>query len=208
MTLNTDVYVLGEIGRVDLFEFVLSQLLEFDNYQDSGIPRSRSQVVVEAEADTDYRTKQPKDTWTMETRIGQGLPAWFRMHYRPGQPYRTAEATCAENECWLEDGETCDGKYHDPACFIEFDMDTAYGYHGPSGLHCSGLHAIVIAHVYHWLKSQGVDMMWRNEYTGDLNQGLDGIEEFLGSGTNAMDWFNNIALPTIKQEITNQREAE
>jgi hypothetical protein len=81
-------------------------------------------------------------------------------------------------------------------------MDTAYGYQGDHGETCTVLHAKVIVDLGHWLNEKGITWAWYNEYAGTYHEGFEGLEEFLGNGDSAQDWFRNLVLPAIHTEIT------
>jgi hypothetical protein len=211
MTLSTKIYVQGEIGALDVFNFLVHQLLEFDSNR-----RDFAAVRTTAEADTNWRTKQPTGLWTMKTVIGQGLPAWTMVLYRPGGEYTSdAEARAHDAEiCNMPDADhydrdepVCDGAQHDPACHLMVDMDTAYGFHGPNGMSCSALHGVMIVRLGEMLRERGVSWQWRNEYTGELHSGFDGLGGLLNAGDEANAWFNGVALPAILADIA-KREAE
>lgn len=216
MTLDTRAYIHGEIGALDVFNFIVHQLLEFDRDDDTNAPRPFDRVVTRAEADTDFRTKQPAGTWTMETRCGQGLPAWLMVHYRPGGKYRTAEdaaqhdasiCNLPESEYFDDETPVCDGTGHRPACHVEISMDTSYGWRGPNGMRASVLHGVVLARLTEWLSEQGVAWSWMNEYTGEIHPGGEGLEGLLGSGEQADAWFDQVAFPAIRAEIERRTAA-
>ena len=183
MTLSTDIYVQRAIPARDVFEFVLAQLLEFDEDH-----RLRSLVV------EDFTPS------CFGTRLGQGLPAILSVDFKPGDVLRTAEQAAEHEDC-DEDEPVCDGSGHDPACVLEVNLDTAYGYKGPNGMRCSDLHAVVIVRLGRWLAERSVPFAWRNEYTGEIHQGEEGIEELLSSGVEADRWFDGTLMPTIRREL-------
>lgn len=211
MTLDTRIFIEDEIGALDLFNYLVHQLLEFDVDPDrAGGPRPFENVVTLAEPDTDWRTKQVLDTWTMETKIGQGLPAWLMVHYRPGGDYRTPEQAAEHDEdicnlptsSWTdEDSVMCDGSDHSPACHLEVSMDTAYSFEGPNGMTCSHLHGTILARLTEWLGGQNVAWKWQNEYTGEVHPGGEGLGELLSNGDEANAWFNSTAMPAIRAHI-------
>lgn len=210
MTLSTKIYIQGEIGALDVFNFLVHQLLEFDNSH-----RDFTAVRTTAEADTDWKTKQPTGLWTVETVIGQGLPAWTMVHHRPGGAYRTEVDAQAHDDgiCNMPgssyhdaDEPVCDGSHHTPACHLMVDMDTAYGYTGPNGIGCSGLHGTMIVRLGTMLQERGVPFSWRNEYTGELHQGFDGLDGLLSAGDEANAWFNGVALPAIMLDIARRED--
>lgn len=205
MTLNTEIYVHGEIGALDVFNYLIHQLLEFDKDR-----RDFSDVHTEAEEDRYGRTEASAATWTMQTVIGQGLPAWTMVHYRPGGAYRTdAEALAHDTEiCNVTESEfyddtepVCDGSRHDPACHLKVEMDTAYGFTGPNGMRCDHLHGVMIARLGALLDERGVPWSWRNEYTGEVHQGTEGLDGLLRAGEAGNAWFDSVAMPAIQAHI-------
>ena len=193
MTLSTDIYVQGDVPARDVFEFVLAQLLEFDEAM-----RPRDEVIEHT---------GPK---SFGSRLGQGLPAILSVYHEPNGECRTVEQAAEHDEeicnlptsSWVDqDSVMCDGSSHEPACHIEVNLDTAYGFRGPNGMRCSDLHAVMIVRLGRWLAERSVPYAWRNEYTGEIHQGDDGIEELLSAGVDADRWFDNTAMPAIRRAI-------
>lgn len=216
MTDDTAIYIEDEIGPLDVFNYLIHQLVEFQE-PDSNGPRTFDAVRTKAEVDTDWHTKKPLDTWTMETVIGQGMPAWLMVHYRPGGAYRTTEQAAEHDEdicnlptsSWTdEDSEMCDGTDHAPACHLQVSMDTAYGFHGPNGMRCDHLHGVILARLTEWLGAQGVAWKWKNEYTGDIHPGGEGLDGLLKGGDEANAWFDNVASPVIAAHIASAEFGE
>ena len=120
----------------------------------------------------------------------QGLCAWLDVHHGDGGPYLKDPEPCDE---YCEPG--CDFP-HDPACWLVASFDTAYSYHGADG-GCGDLHARIVAELGRWLDSKGITWSWRNEFTGDIHQGYDGLTDLGAGGLEALEWFATEVLPAI-----------
>lgn len=207
MTLNTEIYIHGEIGALDIFNFLVHQLLEFDtDHRDFAAIRTKA---------AQNQDGAPSPTWTMQTVIGQGLPAWTMVHYRPGGAYRTETEAAAhdtdicnvpESEFFDADDPVCDGSHHDPACHLQIDMDTGYGFRGPNGMRCDHLHGVIIARLGVLLDERAAPWSWRNEYTGEVHQGATGLDGLLRAGEAGNAWFDNVAFPAIAARTARNNE--
>lgn len=132
----------------------------------------------------------------IENELGQGLPAWLMIGYRPGAPLRSAEQVAACDEDCDPD---CDGSYHDRACWLDVDFDTAYGY-DHDGMGCGDLHAALVARLGRWLDARGVRWEWRNEFSGEVHGGVDRYErlaDLASGGFEATAWYQTAVLPAI-----------
>ena len=137
---------------------------------------------------------------TISNDPGQGLPGWLFVYYRKDAPLRTRdEAVAHDSDC--EPG--CDGEYHDVACYLEVSLDTAYGYSDDLG-GCGDLHARFVAALGKWLEAKGSPWSWRNEFTGEVHVGADGLDELGTSGADARQWMNSSVLPAITTELGNR----
>lgn len=208
MTLNTDVYVLDRINPDEVFSQCLHILAKYDSEG-----RSPSEMATEREQDSTWRdgahTVDPENPWTLETTCGQGLPAWTRLHYRPGVALRTAEESAAHDEdctlpgrAWWTEGESeaCDGKWHKPASWLSVDFDTAYSYRD-HGLSCGDLHALIVAELGEWLDARGVRWLWQNEYTGEVHDSAEKLIELTTGAIESSAWFYTAVLPAILRGI-------
>lgn len=153
MTLDTRIYVHGRVDYRQVFDAV-NQLL-------GATEMTRFDV-------------RPDSVGNLP---GQGLPAWLIVYCDPSgmSPHRPAGqhgVYCAGEE----DGcmEPCA-----VPCWLEVSVDTAYGYWGPEG-GCGGLHAWIITELGEWLDSRGLKWSWRNEFTGDVYQGTEGLATLTG----------------------------
>lgn len=127
----------------------------------------------------------------------QGLCAWLLVTYNPAGPLTTPEQAAQHDDYCEPD---CDGDHYDRACWLKVNLDTVYSYHGPDG-GCGDLHARVVAELGQWLDGKGIRWEWRNEFTGEVHQGYDGLAELGSGGAEASDWFRNIAAPAIAARI-------
>ena len=200
MTLSTDVYILDEVDPEQVFRFCQEMLTKYDD------PRYLSPAAqkVRNEQDGDWEPLVRYDgvtlvwapragaAWSRDNEPAQNLPAWLMTAYRPDGPLR-AEARGHDEGC----EDDCDGNYHDRACWMSVDFDTAYGYRDKRGWGCGDLHAALVAELGAWLTSRGVRWEWRNEFTGEVHVGPEGLVELGPGGAEAQDWYVNTALPAI-----------
>jgi hypothetical protein len=190
MTLDTRIYVHGPVDHREAF-VVFNRLLG-----------AHEGIRFSDEQDKSYRDGEwavfPDSPWTIANDPDQGLPGWLMIHYRPEAPLRTAAAVAACDEDCEPD---CDGTYHSRACHLEVSIDTAYSYHGPDG-GCGDLHARLVAEFGHWLDGKGVRWQWKNEFTGEVHWGYEGLTELGAGGLAALEWFATAALPAIAAHIS------
>lgn len=134
---------------------------------------------------------------------GVGLDAWLWLHYGPDGPmvhHPCEECGDPEHDEWVAGDPTENGQ-----AAIDVDLDTAYGYRGPTGESCSALHARLVAQLGAWLDERGVTWWWKNEYTGEWHAndaaGRAALAEFGGEHTKpggADEWFRSMVLPAIE----------
>lgn len=197
MTLSTNVYVLDEVDPHEVFRFCQGMLAQYDDAK-----RTPDEQVWTDEADSVYLDGEwVKDPGRrrVANKAGQNLPGILGVDYRVGGPLREAQTECDE-DC---DSDECSGRYHDRACWLDVDFDTAYSAVS-SGLGCGQLHAALVTELGQWLDAKGVRWEWRNEYTGDVHGGEDRYErlvDLLSGSAAATAWFHNTVLPTIAAEI-------
>lgn len=132
--------------------------------------------------------------WSIFNEIGQGLPAILDVTYRPDAPLK---ATAAECDRWCSD--PCDRESpHRPAHWCEISLDTAYSYSTAIGS-CTDLHVVLIRAFAQWLDARGASFSWQNEYTGEIHDGLSGLEDFASDGRKADAWFRDTVVPAIER---------
>lgn len=185
MTLSTEVYILDEVDPAEVFRFCQALLTKYDDR-----PGAHEQKWKD---DGGWRDD---DSRCIRNEIGQGLPAILDVTYRIGGPL-TTEAMAAAHTEDCEDAEESCHYYHPRACWLDVDFDTAYGYRDKRGWGCSDLHAAVVSELGAWLTSQGIRWEWRNEFTGAVHTGPDGLDELGSAGAEAQDWFATAVLPAI-----------
>lgn len=203
MTLTTEVYILDKIDPAEVFRYAQSLLTPFDD--EKRTPEQQKSIIRQDKTYQDGTWAVREDSpWSMDNAPGQGLPAWLMMAYRPDAPLRTQEQAdvCDEDIC--DNDPNCDRTIgHDPACWIQLSFDTTYGYSGPNGVDCGGLHAILVGLLGKWLTEKGVLWAWQNEFTGEIHDDPVKLLELRGSGADAREWFNITVLPLI-QEMSKQ----
>lgn len=203
MTLNTRVYVLDKVDVHELFREAQRLL----GLADDG-KRGPDRQQWSNEQDRTWRggvgATEPGNPWMISNEVGQGLPGWLMVHYRTDGHYRTAEQAAVHSYCNHPDAEyyepskpTCRETEHDPVCWAELSIDTAYGYRGPNGYGCGDLHAAYVAGLGEWLDGRGLRWKWLNEFTGEVHEGYDRLIELASGGFEASAWFRTTALPAI-----------
>lgn len=182
MTLNTSIYLHGQVNIPEFFEFCQRALLAFD-----AEARSLEAVVWSADG-TRCRSNQ----------LGQNLPAILDLTYRTDGPLLTVEKSAEHDDYCNEDGD-CDSSGHWPPHWAEVTLDTACGYRDPHrGWSCGDLHAALIRLFGGYLDEHGVQLSWENEYTGEVHDGYNNLDELGPQGAGASEWFRDVALPAIK----------
>jgi hypothetical protein len=166
MTLNTRIWLHGPIHGRAAFNRALSAIM-------CAVDR------VDEIASAQIRESSPNPLGgysSIHTVIGQGLPGIVDCDYREdGSPLATEDVYSDDEDDVYEDGT----RWIDQRkCQAELSWDTAYGYQ-ENGLSCSMLHAKALILLYESLPDD-VTLTWQNEYTGDIFDGLDGLDSLLG----------------------------
>lgn len=180
MTLSTDIYILDPVDPKEVFDFCNKYLLKvtdplIDHKPDTTWSRDTGWV-------------DDPEVMDLSNRIGQGFDAWLLTKYRKNGPLYSEDQ--------YDDDEDREEPYLlSPACFMKLDFDTAYGYRSEFG-GCAQLHSRYIVALHDWLETKGVRIKWRNEFTGEIFDGLDGLDGFGNDGDAARDWFKSI-LPGV-----------
>jgi len=176
MTLSTNVYILDKVDPQEVFDYCNNHLLHAKNPKTSIL---------------DPKWEKDEDVTGLENEPGQGIPAWLITKFRKsGEMLYPKDLT--QNEYFGEDEESAWGsRLYVPACYMDLDFDTSYSYRSALG-DCNALHAFFILSLYNWLKGKGVRIKWKNEYTGEIFDGLDGLSEFFHAGSEAQEWFRTV----------------
>ena len=161
MTLSTYVYILDEVDPKEVFDWVNTNLLK--------VKDPITETFRDAE-EYSWVADKSSTEMTRWNRVGQGFDAWFITHYREGAPLYV------EDQYETEDFE--EPYLTSPACYMSLDFDTAYGYRGVDGEGCDDLHASYIVKLHDWLAKKGVRIRWKNEFTGEIFDGIDGLMDF------------------------------
>lgn len=180
MTLSTHVYLLTEADPADVFMKCRDLLGATDAH--------------EWEDEPSFYPEDTADERVMMNKAGQGLPAWLIMRYRPGAMVREAHEEHDPEIC----GEDCTGTWHDPAHWVNIDLDTAYSFHDSHG-GCGHLHARLVYQLGGWLDERGIQWAWRNEFTGDVHIGdkYERLADLVGGGQSALRWLKSTVEPAI-----------
>lgn len=196
MTLSTNIYVLDQVDPHEVFRFCQEMLGRHDEDRRGPDQQRWSDEQTSIYRDGNWAV-HPDSPWSISNDIGQGLPAILDIDYRPGAPLRTPEQAAAHDEDCDTD---CSGTYHDRACWLDIDFDTAYGYRGPEGMGCADLHAAFIGELGRWLDGQGIAWEWRNEYTGEVHGGGErytALAGFMSDGFAGTAWFETAVKPAL-----------
>lgn len=204
MTLNTSIYVVGEIDAHDAYTKANALLLDYLKLEGKAPPAQITFYDKQRERwDSASKTWVPGDEWAIGNQIDQGLPALLDVEYKPHGPLRTqAESDECEDYCDAD----CDKLHHDPPCWVEVSYDTAYSYRSSLG-GCGDLHARLVHDFGRWLEEQGVsEWGWRNEFTGEkFLEPYDRyaqLRQLITGGSEAQDWFRTKVLPAIAVEMS------
>lgn len=224
MTLSTDIYILDRVDPKQVFfqcQALLSQYDEqgrkpesqkWEEYQDGTWKRdldiTADDLVTPGREFTNREGGRrvwvafPDGYWSRNNSVGQGLPAWLLTKYRIDAPLQPEEQVLEHDKWCCLDGEPdeiCDLESHrEQACWMKVDFDTAYGYRHPqTGWNCGDLHAALVTQLGLWLNKQELRWCWRNEYTGDIYQGHDGIDTLSEGAVDACAWFETMVKPAI-----------
>lgn len=207
MTLDTRVYIIGEIDAMDVFKRCNELLKAPESVKTTTKQTGRwnkGQEIIES-----------TDPWITFNHPAQGLPALMDVRYRKDGPLRTAEQHAAHeefcnipgNDYYHEDEGDCDGEHTSrPACWMEVSFDTAYSYRGERDEGCGELHANLLRELGNWLTASGVDWKWRNEFTGEVWDRFSHLEDLVGSGESANRWLNTDVIPAILAHTAAQGE--
>lgn len=181
MTLNTQVWLKGPIDSEEAFTLALDAICQA------------------AERPQDAKSaKVFREPNQISTRAGQGLPAWLWLDRDPN-----GGALYTDDQYDTNDVGSPDRPYlTNFACAVSFSWDTAYSSReGANGdVDCDLLHARALVYVHGHLPP-GVTLKWRNEYTGDVFDGVDGLESLIESGADAQNWFWTVAAPVIAAHL-------
>lgn len=131
---------------------------------------------------------------------GQGLPAWFGTDHNGGDPEEFVSSTMDAADLAME------REWFGPTGYLTLSFDTSYGYRDERGRGCSELHADYVVRLAAHLAERGIGIWWRNEFTGEWHDGIEGLDQFADNGTDAQDWFRNVAAPAIAAHINNNAE--
>jgi hypothetical protein len=202
VTLNTQIWLHGPIHGRTAFNLSLTALLTAANRADqiatAQISEQRAGEVPDWVLDRDPApTQEQIDYWRHDydkigTVLGQGLPGIVDCEYRDGG------SPLATEDVYEDEDEGEEPYITQRKSQVELSWDTAYGYN-ENGLSCSMLHAKALILLYESLPDR-ITLTWQNEYTGDIFEGLNGLDRLLDNGDKAADWFENLVKPALEAE--------
>lgn len=192
MTLNTSVYILDPIDVEELFAWGNDNLIK---------PSSTPRVTRYSIGDLPYSFDSTPITHAhVGNDLGQGFDAIFDIDHWEGALHDAAEEE--------EDEDMKKYFSNRPKHYAEVSFDTSYGFKessahpGISG--CDNLHALYVGLLHQHLSEKGVRMAWKNEYSGEIFEGINGIDTLLKDGDDTQEWFHNIAKPTIEAIVASE----
>lgn len=127
---------------------------------------------------TNEESRWDAGIWRYMNQPGQGFNAWLTVAYRPDGPLAVEDVY---DEEWLAQ----------KACAVSISFDTGYSYQDEFG-NCSALHGRYIRALQLWAEDHGATLAWQNEFTGEVFDGLDGLENFAGEGDEAAAWSRDV----------------
>lgn len=195
MTLDTRIYVLGEVDVHELFREG-QRLLHLADERVGLDCRTPEQQRWRDEPQSEYheggRTPDRAGRRSIFNEIGQGLPAILDITYREGGPLKATDEEC-ERYC----SSPCDrDEPHSPAHWCVISLDTTYSYRSSLG-GCSDLHVVLMKGFADWLGARDVTFSWMNEYTGKVHAWPMGVQEFGRNGAAAAEWFFGTVRPAL-----------
>ena len=110
--------------------------------------------------------------WNVED---QGLDAILNVSYGHGGSALRLEP----DECGEECGRDCDVHSDTPACWLEVGFETAIDPEEPNA--AGNLLAQLVAGLSRWLDDKGIGWSWLHTTTGEVHQGLEGLNT-IGKG--------------------------
>lgn len=192
MTLDTTIYVKGAVDWRKLHAWVNAELLRAPDV------RFRSSFV----ENQDYRSG------SLSNEPGQGLDAWYHQVWwdRKQTLSSDVEDYVLEDYDSVEDFNMLVEEHLSTVALVgeyygRLSFDTSYGFNS-YGLGASGLHASYIFRlVEEFFAPLGVDVVWRNEFTGEHFVNVDGLETLVDVGESAEVWFNTVVLPAVDKVL-------
>lgn len=208
MTLDTRVYLTGPIDGETAFTLALQAICDaagrsnapsttwIERIAKGDIPkwaqdRMGAKLGDGTELDEAWLARQAHTRDAIYSTLGQGLPAITDVTFNAdGTPLATEDV-------WSDDDPE-DRYIIQRACRVELSWDTAYSYRDSINHGCSALHAHALTLLASRLPD-GVTVRWRNEYSGDIYDGVtpESLRDFCGNGVEADAWFQTVALPAI-----------
>jgi hypothetical protein len=180
MTLNTKVFILDRIDCREVFV--------------------KCNQLIGAHEGIEFKDEPMGDDGrrSIWNRPGRGLCALLDVDYRPDGPLTTE----GDHHVYCEPDDEDSSHGWCFAHWLQVSFDTTYSYHGPEG-GCGDLHARLVAELGRWLDSKGVRWSWENEFTGEVHQSYEGLDELGAGGLAALEWFATEAAPAIAAMIRN-----
>ena len=191
MTLSTHMWVLDPVDIEQLWPVGRSLIHHY------------SERVGEAEwtdrpVDRRWYTGAPDGSRTRMHTIGQGFCSMYIVEYVEGGGLRGDGVVVHDEDC----EDPCEYGHPRDAFpyYVSVNLDTSYGY-SANGESCGSLHAKIVGSVGAWLDTQGIRWCWENEFTGEIHQGAECLDELGPGADEAARWYVTTALPAILADI-------
>ena len=152
-----------------------------------------------------YGTSEFDGLRTRGHGIGQGFCSMYDVDYHAdGGVIQDGTIT---HESWCDD--PCDDEHARDAfpAYVRIEFDTTYGYRDSRGWGCGDLHAALVGAIGRWCDERGLRWCWENEFTGEIHQGADGLDELGRGGADAQAWMLSV-LPAAYMDWRIERTLE
>lgn len=203
MTLNTYIYLTGEIAPQDAFDLGLASLMKAAGREEEDLTSIIRRDLIKGEFPDwltperieqftdDLRERMRNTSSELGTALGQGLPGIVELEYDPEGPL------APEPQRYETDDASEEASIAHPAHDMRLSWDTGYGY-SVSGMGCADLHGQALIYLAQSLP-QGVALAWKNEYTGEIHEGVTeaDLRQFTRNGLNASEWFTTVVKPSV-----------
>src|SRR5690606_10596802 len=97
---------------------------------------------------------------------------------------------------WICDPD-CDEYHPEPACWVEINLDTAYGSRDEQGRWPGDIHACLVVEIGQWLDAQQRRWLWMNEFTWEVHEGYSELAGLCTPGFRDAGWFQGSALQRV-----------
>lgn len=129
----------------------------------------------------------------IENTPGQGFDARLRVYYGTDGPLPDFEP-----DSEYPDDEDYAVRWPEPHAIRVF-WDAPIGHEGPNGETAGDLLASYVEGLGTWLDERDVRWLWVEENSGEVFEGLTGLDKLRAAGASGRDFVNNIVAPLLSQ---------